>query len=431
MLEVRPFSIRDRLFLSFADRFQPRHPELFEQAATILHCIRTGGSQALVEQEKISGWSNLTMDTVRISESEIAAARDHVPEAFLTALSLARVNMRKFHEYQRRRGYVHDDGDNVRLARRTRPLSRIGIVNAGSCSSLLSCAVPAQVAGVGSIALALAPDADGQPNKYILAAAKVLGIEELYRLSDAQAIAAFTYGTIPVNRVDRIIGATGPMAQTALQLVRGQVGVDTMYNADELAIIADSSANAKFIAIDFLAQAESGENSLAVLFTTDRLLAEAVRIEMDRLADSLPDPARIREIAAKRCGLFVCPSLSVALDAANRLAPSRLGLQTRDDEILLPDVDTAGTVYMGALTCQAVADCFSGANALLPGWGQTRWASGPAVEDFVQEMNVVEYSQDRLIATGRHCMELALADNRPGRAESVRERLELLRLAHE
>ncbi len=430
MLEVRPFTFRDRVYRSFADRVPPHDDYVIQRVSAELSAIRQGGMEKLAEQEGCGHPAPLAMDMLRISEAEMAASRTLVSESFLTALSLARVGMRKYHEYQRRRGYLHDDGDGVRLARRARPLASVGIIAGNSCANILACAVPAQVAGVGRIALALPPTAKGGPDPHLLAAAKVLGIDEAYRLTGARAVAAFAYGVSPVDRVDKIVGADGLETETAKRLVDGVTGVDGRAPAEELAVVADSSANAKFIAADFLAQAESGRSGFAVLLVTDRLLAEAVRIEMDRLAELHADPARLRETAALRCGLFVCPGLGVALEAANQLAPARMALVTRENDELLPLVDNAGTVYIGQWTCRA-AEVFSGANPMAPGWGRVRWASGPGVDDFIQEMTVVEYSPERLQVAGRHIMELALADQRPVAAEAVRERLHLLGNARE
>lgn len=430
-MEVRPYSPRDRVFRTFVDRRETRDPALVAQASDIISLIRKNGMDALLEQERRFGCPAIDMKTLRVSSEEIADARNQTAESFLTALSLARVNMRKFHEYQRKRGYLHDDGDDVVLARRTRPLKRIGILNTGSVSDLLAYVVPAQVAGVGTIALSVPPDKDGGLPSLILAAAKILGVEEVYRLSGAQAVAAFAHGVPPMERVDKIVGHGGEMAEAAKCIVDAFVGVRRETDADELVIVADSSANAKFIASDFIAQAECGKNSLAVLLTTDRLLAEAVRIEMDRMIESLPDSVNLRETIDTRCGLFVCPSLTAAVDAANALSPARLGLQTRDNEELVTDVETAGTVYMGGWTCLVGTEAFSGMNPVSPGWGQARFSSGPVVDDFIQEMNVMEYGPERLLVAGRHIMELANADRRPLRAEAVRERLDLIRLSEE
>lgn len=429
MLEVRPFSFRDRRFRELSQRNRDFDPQAAEQAEHIISRVRGEGSTALHDCIRIHDSDQVRFQDMRVAETEIMAARELVPEQFLTALSLARVNLRKFHEYQRRRGYLHDDGDGVELSRRVRPLSRVGICCGGSFAALLLHAVPAQVAGVGKLAVAALPRPDGEIDAKILATAKVLGIDEIYRMSGAHAVAALAFGVEPVERVDKIVGPGSGLTRPAKRLVRDCVGVDAGRGDSELVVIADDNANARFIAADLLAQAERGGRLMALL-TTDRLLAEAVRIEMNRMVEEAEDAAKLREAFVRGGGLYVCKSLDQALDAANVLAPARLALVTRDNEACLAEIDNAGTVLMGPWTMEA-AECFAGAGAFLPVAGSARWASGLGVEDFVREMTVLEYGPERLLKTGRHITALAEADGHPRRARAADERLELLHLAVE
>lgn len=428
MLEVKPFSQRDRRFREMMARGCDRNLEDELLAEDAILRVREDGGPGLLHCISEFESPAIAMNTLRVSEAELAAARNAVSEQFLTALCLARVNARKFHEYQRRRGYVCDDNDQVILSRQVRPLRRVGILCGESFSALLMHAAPAMLAGVGQIAIAAKPGPDGLIDPHILAAAKVMGIEEVYRMSGAHAVAAFAFGAGPVARVDKVVGPGGPLAAAAKRLVNGCVGVDTRQGVSELAVVADASANAKFIAGDFLAQAEQDSVGMLALFSTDRIVAEAVRIEMDRLADLLPDAGRIRENLSKRCAIWVCSSLDVAIRAVNELAPARLALQTLDNDEYLSDVETAGAVFVGPWSAETAGGCFSGVNPYLPDGGQARFCSGLGVEDFVREMTVVEYGPDRLMRTGRHLAILAEEENFTARAEAVRERLELLKL---
>lgn len=429
MLDVRPFSKRDSRFNELAGRAARENSEAGAKAGDAVRRVRERGGQGLLECVREMDSPAVRMDSLRVSEAELIAARDAVSEQFLTSLSLARVNARKFHEYQRRRGYVCDDSDQVILSRQVRALGRVGILAGKSFSSLLMHAVPAMVAGVGQIAAAVRPEEDGSVDPRILAAAKVLGIDEVHRMSGAHAVAAFAFGAGPVAKADKIVGSGGAGAAAAKRIVSGHVGVDAGGDSSELLVIADDSANARFIAGDFLAQAEQESAGMLVLLATDRMVAEAVRIELERLADSLLEPGRIRENLARAGAIYVCRSLQAAVDAANILAPARLALQTRFNDECLADIETAGAVFVGPWSAETAGGCFSGINPFLPDGGRARFSSGLGVEDFVREMTVVQYGPDRLLRTGRHHAILAEEENFTAQAEAVRERLELLKMA--
>ncbi len=432
MIEVRPFSMQDKRFRELAARPLDPGPDTETEARTAVRAIREGGEAALLECARRLDSPALTPGNLRVGEDELSRARDGVSEQFLTALSLARVNARKFHEYQRRRGYVHDDGDGVALSRRVRPLARVGVCCRDSFAVLLMCVVPAQVAGVGEIVVAAAPRPDGSLDPRILAAAKILGIGEIYRMDGAHAVSALAHGAGPIRRVDKIVGPGNAHASAAKRLLAGRIGVDAPSGRGELAVVADNGANAKFIAADFLAQAELEDGGgVLALFATDRLLAEAVRIELDRLAERLPDPERLRRALERSCGLFVCSGPGQAVQAANALAPARLQLLTRDNEECLSDVENAGAVFLGPWSPEAVCDYFAGANPILPIAGAARFAAGLGVDDFVREISVVEYSPERFLKTGRHLATLAGEEGKAAHAAAIAERLELLRLGLE
>lgn len=428
MLEVKPFSQRDRKYKELLCRGCAVDWDAEDEARRVVRFMRENCAEALKEYADAHHLHGDIPAVFRMGEPEMDAAKKAVSEQFLTAISLARVNSRRFHEDQRRRGYVFDDADGVRMIRQVRALERVGICCGNSFSSLLMHTVPAQLAGVGEIVAAVQPKDDGSVEPRILAAAKVLGITEVYAISGAHAVAAMAFGG-PMRRVDKIVGNDGTLCQAAKRLVAGMTGIDPARGQGELLVIADDSANARFIAGDLIAQAEHGDQlSLLALFTTDRLLAEAVRIEVERLADLLPNPELLRRRIALSGANYVFPSLRTAAAAANTLAPARLSLQTRNNDDCLSDIDTAGAVFIGPWSAEASGDCFAGVNPFLPVGGRARFASGLGIEDFIREMSVVEYGPDRLLKTGRHLAILAEEEGMPAHAESVRERLELLKL---
>lgn len=430
MLDVRPFSIRDKRFRQLVNRIRPETAPLEAEADEIIQTARKGGLEALLDDAGRREGVAVDPAALRVREEEIADARGMVSEHFLTALSLARVNLRKFHEYQRRRGYVHDDGDGVRLSRLVRPLGRVGICCA-DFGGLLSCAVPALVAGVDSIAVAARPREDGGVCPKLLAAARILGIDEVYRLGGAHGIAAMALGLDPIRRVDKIVGYDGLLAEKAKRLLSEEAGAVCGAAESELVVVADDTANARFIASDLLGQAFRDDPGVVALFTTDRLLAEAVRIEMGRMAEDAPDPDALALAMERSGGLFVCSGLAEAIEAANLVAPARLELMTRDDAEWVAEVENAGAVFLGPWASGASGEYFAGASSLYPSSGLARFASGLGVEDFVKEITVVECGPDRLMKTGRHLMTLASDAGDKAGADAIQERLELLRLVSE
>lgn len=430
MLEVRPFSIRDKRFVEILARNNRDDDSLHDSALADVRAVKAGGADALLRCVRRSDWADAALESLAVTEEEMAAARREVSESFLTAVSLARVNLRKFHEYQRRRGYLHDDGDGVRLSRRVIPMGRVGIVCRRSFADLLMCAVPAQVAGVADLACAAAPAADGRIDPHFLATAKTLGITEVYRMGGAHAVAAMAYGAGPVRRVDKVVGPGGPLAGVAKRLLSDRVGVDLADGGSELAVVADAGSNARFIAADLLSQAgRGGAGDAMVLFSADRMLAEAVRIEIDRMTETLPDGNAVRDALRDGGALFVCRSLAEALAAANAMAPARLVLSTADNEAALADIDNAGSVFLGPWSGEGLGDALIGVNQLFPAAGAARFASGLGVDDFVREMTLVDYTPARLAKTGRHMTLLAEAEGLAARAGAVRERMEVLRMA--
>ncbi len=361
-----------------------------------------------------------------VSREELEAARGEVSEQFLTSLSIARVNIRRFHECQRRTGYIHPDSEGARIARVVRPLRRVGILCGHSFMALLMHAIPAQVAGVGEIAVAAALREDGAPDPRVLATARSLGLAEVYGMSGAEAVAALALGAGAVAGVDKIVGPGGKRALAAKRLLAPAVGTDGDLGRGEFVVIADSSANARFIACDLLAQAEHEEGGPLLLFTNDRLLAEAVRIEIGRQADSLPNREQLLAALDERGGIHVLPSVDDAVAVANALAPARLSLQTTDNELYLPDVDSAGAIFLGPWAAEMTGGAFTGLNSFLPGNGSARFRSGLGVDDFVRECGIVECGPERLALTGRHLLCLADGDALPAHAGAIRERLSLL-----
>ncbi|MDR3211106.1 MAG: histidinol dehydrogenase [Planctomycetota bacterium] len=431
MLEVRVYSPQDPLFRRILARGGEIAAEVGPAVADIVAAVRDGGGAALQEYITRFDSDQVDLEHLVVTEEELALARRSVSDSFLAALTLARVNIRKFHEYQRRQGYLHDDGDGVRLAKRVLPLARVGVyAPAGTAplfSSLLMNVVPAQIAGVKKIVAATPPRRDGTVDPHLLATASLLGLDAVYRMGGAHAVAALAYGAGPVEAVDKIVGPGNAYVAAAKRLVYGTVGIDAPAGPSEIVIIADHTANARFIAADLLSQTEHGSGYEAgVVLTTDRLLAEAVRIEVGRMLPGLSRAAAI-EIALSRFGaIYVCRDLAEAVAAANAIAPEHLELMTRTNEAVLGEVENAGAVFLGHWSGEPVGDYFAGTNHILPTGGAARFASSLGVADFVKDISVIEYTEERLRKTGRHIIHLAETEGLSAHANAIRVRLENL-----
>lgn len=429
MLEVRPFSPGDRRFRDILGRGADMDDAIGRRAAEIVDGVKNGGGDRLLEYIRhFDSAAIAAIDDIVVSQEEFAAARNHVSDDFLAAITLARVNIRKFHEYQRRQGYVHDDGDGVRLARKVIPISRVGVYcPAGTAplfSSLLMNVVPAQIAGVDEIVAAIPPRKDGTVDPHMLAAAKMLDIGRVFKMGGAHAVAALAYGAGPVPGVDKIVGPGNAYVAAAKRRVFGRVGIDSIAGPSEIVIIADHTANARFIAADLLSQIEHGSGyESGVVLSADRVLAEAVRIEAGRMLERLDRGEAIRVALSRYGAIFVCDSLAEAVAAANAMAPEHLELMTADNEAVLADVENAGAVFMGPWSTEPVGDYFAGTNHVLPTGGAARFSSSLGVSDFVKEMSVIEYSVERLRKTGRHIVLMAETEGLSAHANAVRVRM--------
>lgn len=429
MLDIRPFAWDDERLVAILNRGSAIDDEVMGRTMEIISSVRKGGDAALFDYTRRFDKAEITADTLEASEKEFEEACKNVSESFLTSISLARVNIRKFHDYQRRSGYVHDDGDGVRLSKRVIPLSRVGVYCPGGSaplfSSLMMNVIPAQIAGVGDIFVATPPRPDGSIDPHLLATARLLGISRVFKMGGAQAVAAFAYGTQSVPKVDKITGPGNAYVATAKRLVFGTVGVDSVAGPSEIVVIADHTASARYVAADLLSQVEHGSGYEAgVVFTDDRNFAAAVRIEVDRMLDRLERADAIRRALSRFGAVFLCRDLLQAVDAANAIAPEHLEIMAQDSQVLLSEVENAGAVFLGPWSTEPVGDYFAGTNHVLPTGGAARFSSSLSVYDFIKDMSVIEYSAKRLIHTGRHIIDMAMTEGMTAHANAVRVRME-------
>ena len=429
MIDIRAYAPEDERFQAILARGSADDAEIREAVESIIAEVRRRGDAALFDFSKKFDGVELSAEGLQVQEEEFDAAKQAVSEEFVYALTLARVNVRKFHEYQRRGSYLHDDGDGVRLSKRVIPLSRVGICcpakSAPLFSSMLMNVIPAQVAGVEDIVAVVPPRPDGSIDPHILVTARLLGVDTVLRVGGAHAVAALAYGTESIPRVDKVVGPGGPYVNTAKRLVFGACGIDSLAGPSEIVIIADGLAKARYVAADLMSQLEHGSGHEAgVVLTNSRDLAAGVKIELERQITGLDRSGQIRKALDRFGGIFLCEDLYKAVQVANRIAPEHLEIIAVDAERLLREVENAGAVFIGPFSTEPVGDYFAGTNHVLPTGGAARFSSSLSVYDFVKDISVIEYSARRLSRTGRHIIHMAEVEGLTAHANAVKVRME-------
>ncbi len=402
--------------------------EIHRRVDEIVATVRDKGDAALLDfTERFDGVS-LTARELAVTRGELAAAESAVGVTTMRALRYAAERIERFHREKPPRSWRMTDALGSRLGQEVRPLDRVAVYVPGGRaaypSTVLMTVIPARVAGVKEIVLVSPPSADKSLPPAVLAAARVAGVTEAYRIGGAQAVAALAYGTETIRRVDKIVGPGNIYVALAKSRVFGDVGIDMIAGPSEVMVIADASADPEWVAADLLAQAEHDPMARAVLLTLSRTLVDAVAAAVERQLAVLPR----REIAGaalrSQGALVLTRSLEEAVEIANLLAPEHLELQVADPDTLLAEVRNAGAVFLGRYTPEVVGDYVAGPNHVLPTGGTARFASALGTEDFVKRLSVIQYAQAGLREAGPHVAELARVEGLDGHGAAAAMRIE-------
>ncbi|HKP12305.1 MAG TPA: histidinol dehydrogenase [Blastocatellia bacterium] len=388
------------------------NPDLIARVAEIVEGVRAGGDEALIHYtEKFDGVT-LEPGEIRVGADFIKAMAARADARAVGAFREAIGNVRAFHERQRESDWQTSPADGVTVGQRIRPVAAAGLYVPGGRaaypSSVLMNAIPAQVAGVGRIAITTPP---GTLEKVPAVAAVIheLGITEVYRVGGAQAVAALAFGTETVPRVDKIVGPGNVYVAIAKKLVYGAVGIDSIAGPTEVVVIADQTADARFVAADLLAQAEHDAEASAVCVTMSADFARDVAREVERQLESLERRDIARASIDAYGAVFVAESLEAACDLSNRIAPEHLELMTADNEGAARMIENAGAIFFGAYSSEPIGDYFAGPNHVLPTVGTARFSSPLGVYDFLKRQSVIHYSKE---AVARHADAIAaMADS--------------------
>ena len=394
----------------------------------IIHRVADDGDRALFEFSK--KFDQATLTDLRVSEEEIDDAVRTQEPAFLETLRLAAENIREFHSKQVKEGFEFKRENGVVLGQKVLPLDRVGIYVPGGTaaypSTVLMNAIPAKIAGVHEIVMVTPPDKNGRIPSSILAAARVAGVNRIFRIGGAQAIAALALGTESVPKVDKIVGPGNVYVATAKRLLFGTVDIDMIAGPSEILVLADQRTDPALAAADLLSQAEHDKLASAVLVTTSIQLALAVSDELEKQIPQLPRAEIARASIDRNGRIVVAATMDEAIELANRIAPEHLEISTDNPFEILPRIRNAGSVFLGRNVPEALGDYFAGTNHTLPTSGTARFSSPLSVDDFVKRMSYIYYTDEALRADGPHVVRFARQEGLDAHAESVARRLRLM-----
>ena len=389
----------------------------------IVEQVRTNGDEALFGNTEKFDHVKLTPDTVRVSDAEIGEAYSEVSQELLRVIRKALENIRAFHEKQKRNSWFDTREDGVLLGQKVLPLRRVGVYVPGGKavypSSVLMNIVPAKVAGVSQIVMVTPPGKDGKISPNTLVAAHEAGADVIFKVGGAQAVAALAYGTETVPRVDKIVGPGNIFVALAKKSVYGQVGIDSIAGPSEIVVLADETANARFVAADLLSQAEHDEMASAILVTTSMKLAEQVSGQVDGFLKVL-SRAQIAGKSIENHGyILVVDSLKEGIETVDAIAPEHLEIVTSNPFDTMTRVHNAGAIFLGPYSSEPLGDYFAGPNHILPTGGTARFFSPLSVDDFVKKSSIVYYSEEALRKVHKDIETFAKAEQLTAHANSI------------
>jgi histidinol dehydrogenase len=417
----------DARFAAILARGEETGREVEEVVKGIIADVRNRGDAALLDYTR--RFDRLEADGVpalRVTEDEFNEAFARVDASDIAVLKLAVERVARFHEKQKQETWLSTDEKDILLGQMVTPLDRVGIYVPGGKasypSSVIMNAVPARVAGVGEVVM-VAPTPGGEINRYVLVAARLAGVDRVFRIGGAQAVAALAYGTETVPRVDKITGPGNIYVATAKKLVFGQVGIDMIAGPSEILVINDGSGNPAHVAADLLSQAEHDELASAILITTDVGFGERTAAEVEKQLKKLSRKSIARASWDRFGAVIVAGNLDEAIAFSNRIAPEHLELAVADPFAILPRIRNAGAIFLGHFTPEAAGDYLAGPNHTLPTGGTARFFSPLSVDDFVKKSSIVSFSEQGLHRLGPDIVRISGLEGLEAHGRSVSIRL--------
>ena len=419
---------RDRLLEDLLKRSPNSYGEFEGRVAAILADVKERRDAALFEYTKKFDGADISADNLVVTEEEIREAYETVDPSLVEIIRKALVNIRAYHEKQRRYSWFDSKPNGSMLGQKITPLRRVGVYVPGGKavypSSVLMNIVPAKVAGVEEIVMTTPPGKDGKVNPTTLVAAKEAGADVIYKVGGAQAIAALAYGTESIPKVDKIVGPGNIYVALAKKAVYGHVSIDSIAGPSEILIIADDTANPRYVAADLLSQAEHDEMASAILVTTSRRLAEKVSKEAEQFVAQLSRKDILQKSLDNYGYILIAETLDDAIDAANEIASEHLEIVTANAFEVMMKVRNAGAIFIGEYSSEPLGDYFAGPNHVLPTNGTAKFFSPLSVDDFIKKSSIIYYSKDALRPVHADIIRFAEAEQLTAHANSIRVRFE-------
>lgn len=399
--------------------------QILLRASHIIEEVRKRGDEAAREFTK--QFDGIEIGDFRVSEEEIDEAVRQCDPFFMESMEKAKANIEFFHKAQIQNSYILQKEYGIFLGQRVIPLASAGIYVPGGRaqypSSVLMNAVPARVAGVKRIVMVTPPNKEGMINPNIAFAARLAGVDEIYKIGGAQAIAALAYGTESIPAVDKIVGPGNIYVAAAKKLVYGKVDIDMIAGPSEILVIADEGADPVFTAADLLSQAEHDPMASAILLTTSQELLDKVNEQLRIQTDALPKKAIVEASLRDYGTSIVCESIDECIEFSNAIAPEHLELMVRDPMPYLNKVLNAGSVFLGYYTCESIGDYFGGTNHVLPTSGTARFSSALGVDAFIKKSSFLYYTEEALKAYGSHIVSMAQEEQLAAHANAAKVRM--------
>lgn len=414
------------LYEQLKSRSIENRADIEESVREILRGVKERGDAAVSEYTQKFDGVLISPQELEVSASEIEESLESADKELLNVIKRAAENIRAFHERQKENSWFTTNQDGVVLGQKITPLDRAGVyVPAGSAplpSTVLMNVIPAKVAGVREIVLCSPPDKNGRINPLILACAKIAGADRVFKTGGAQAIGAMAYGTESIPKVDKIVGPGNIYVATAKKLVFGICGIDMIAGPSEVLVIADETANPRYVAADLLSQAEHDAFASAILVTTSKKIADEVNKELQIQIEKLPR----KDIASKSVNnygaIVITGSIDQAVEIANTIAPEHLELCVEDPFSLLPSINNAGAIFLGNFSPEPLGDYYAGPNHTLPTSGTARFSSPLGVYDFVKRQSIISYSKKAFEKVSSDVAAFADAEGLTAHANSIRIR---------
>ncbi|MDD7792959.1 histidinol dehydrogenase [Clostridium sp. 'White wine YQ'] len=417
---------RNKVLEELKNREVKESEEVLKSVNEILNKVKAEGDKALSYFTNL--YDGVQLESILVSKDESEEAFLKVEKEFIEALEKAKENIKVFHEKQKLNSWIQTNDSGVFMGQRVIPLERVGVYVPGGTaaypSSVLMNVIPAKVAGVSSVAMITPPMKDGKVNPYILAAAKIAGVDEIYKVGGAQGIGALAFGTESIKAVDKIVGPGNIYVATAKKLVFGTVDIDMIAGPSEILVIADEKAKKEYVAADMLSQGEHDVLASSILLTTSEKLLNEVCQEMEKQTQNLERKDIIKKSMEKFGIGILCESIEECVKLSNIISPEHLELMIENPMELLGKVKNAGSVFLGYYTPEPVGDYFGGPNHVLPTSGTARFFSALSTDSFIKKSSFIYYTREELIKASKDIITLADKEGLTAHGNSIKVRLD-------